>query len=145
MNKYKAQWSYSATINHSGISFAEGEEVWLDEDTAAIINRDSPGILLFVKAGTSHQPHAHRMVTGRNIGLRDVSTITDEIEPKEELPAVTPAARKMAEDKGLELKDIPFSGDKITVQDVRSAIGDKAEVTVQPTTKFAATKSGKSL
>lgn len=45
MTQYTVQWNY-----HSGIGgpWAEGETVELDEERAAAINRDSPGVLVEV-------------------------------------------------------------------------------------------------
>lgn len=144
MNQYEAQWGYSADINHTAVSFQVGDVVWLDEATANWINHDSPGVLALKQKGG--QPHVHRMITAERdgIGLRDIGTITEHVddEPATPEPAATPAAVLLAEKHRIDLNDIEFAGDKITVADVKTHIGD-----VKPkgdgSIVFGATKSGK--
>jgi pyruvate/2-oxoglutarate dehydrogenase complex dihydrolipoamide acyltransferase (E2) component len=144
MNKYKAQWAYSATLDHVSVSFGTEDQVWMDEETAERINRDSPGVLVLEQVGG--QPHVHRMMTHDRpaVGLRNVETITESVddEPARPTPPATPAATLLAEKKGVNLADVSFAGERITVQDVRTHLGDDKQESVQPKVGFGATKSG---
>lgn len=53
-NKYTVQWRYSSSLGQ----FAQGDVVELDDELAAAINRDSPGVLARIVEG----PPADRMI-----------------------------------------------------------------------------------
>lgn len=142
MNQYVVQWHFSDIINNTPITLVAGESAWLDEATAAIINNNSPGVLVLQKVGQI--PHRHRMMTvDRVSGVRDIQTITDDDEMPGENTNATPAAIRLAESLGIDLADVSYAGDRITVRDVKSHVGEVSQGTSQPGKVFGATISGK--
>lgn len=57
MAKYRAKGRYAATFTRNGsneaISFAQGDEVELDDEQAAYVKRDCPKILVRAQGTTS--------------------------------------------------------------------------------------------
>lgn len=45
MSKYRVNHTYRGPVNHQYVVLEQGTEVDLDDDTAAWIERDSPGVL----------------------------------------------------------------------------------------------------
>lgn len=138
--KYLVNHSYSAQIDETRVSLAEGEEVGIESTLAERINADSPGTLTLV---SEFVPRVNRMLTNEHVFTRGVQVITEPDEMPHHTPPATPAARVLAESLGLDLSGIPFAGDQITVKDVQTAAGGTAVAeSVQPQAGFGATKSG---
>jgi len=125
MPKYLVNHRYS---NGNQFVFEAGQTVKLSEADAHWLGKDSPGLLTAVREGGDFvaAPPPNRMYTNPT-GRRDVSTITVN-EPEVE---VTPAARKLAGEQGVDLNDVTGSGKdgRITYNDVakyveRVAVGE---------------------
>lgn len=126
MAEYTAQWRYASSYGR----FDEGDTVSLEEERAAIINRDSPGVLVLVPGAQvpdaegrvmSGPPH-DRAMTGAETTTR-AQRLTVTVTDPEEVDA-TEAAKKLAAQNGVDLSDVTGSGvgGRITKGDVEKAL-----------------------
>ncbi len=123
--EYIAQWRYRSNLGR----FAENDVVICSEEEAAHFNRDSPGVLVLkpepvVAASSSFNPPV--TVEGRALEgpPQDRMFRKDDLENRAEVPEVTPAAEKLAEDNDIDLAEVEGSGvdGKIVVGDIKKLV-----------------------
>lgn len=120
VQKYKAQWRYRSSL---GI-FSEGDVVILEPEEAEAFNRDSPGVLVPMPESLSSNPPEE--VDGRALDgpPQDRMFRGEDVETRAEVPEVTPAAQKLAEENDIDLSMVEGSGvdGKIVVGDIKKLI-----------------------
>lgn len=68
MGEWTVQWDYASSI---GGPWSAGEVVTLDEETAAHVNRSSPGVLVRKPAAGDGPPHDRMVKAARKRGVSD--------------------------------------------------------------------------
>ncbi len=136
-NEYVVQWRYRSNLGR----FAKNDVISCSEEEAAHFNRDSPGVLVpkpepvVAKSSSLNPPST---VEGRALSEASSSNEEralegppqdrmfrkDDLENRAEVPEVTPAAEKLAEDNDIDLAEVEGSGvdGKIVVGDIRKLV-----------------------
>lgn len=124
-NEYVVQWRYRSNLGR----FAKNDVISCSEEEAAHFNRDSPGVLVpkpEPAVDESSSLNSPSTVEGRALEgpPQDRMFRKDDLENRAEVPEVTPAAEKLAEDNDIDLAEVEGSGvdGKIVVGDIRKLV-----------------------
>ena len=101
--EYIAQWRYRSNLG----GFSEGDTVLCSPEEAEHFNRDSPGVLVL-----AHDSNPPEEVEGRAMDGPPLDRMfrKEDVENRAEIPEVTPAAEKLAEENDIDLSLVPGSG-----------------------------------